>query len=82
VTIGSLLAVEKNPFVADDIFLTEHGEKQGIFFFIIEGADPFGHVREGAVFQDFHINSVSCMVEKIIPVTKRKDNRKVATAAI
>jgi hypothetical protein len=30
------------------------------------------------VFQDFHINSVSCVVEKIIPVTKRKDNKKVA----
>jgi hypothetical protein len=38
--------MEKNPPMADDIFLTKHGKEQGIFFFVVEGADPFGHFRE------------------------------------
>ena len=38
--------MEENTSVADDVFLAQHGEMQGIFFFVVEGADSFGYVRE------------------------------------
>ncbi len=41
-----LLAVEKDPFVANDILLPQHGKKQRIILFAVQRADPRSHFRK------------------------------------
>jgi hypothetical protein len=44
-----MLTVKKNTSMANDVLLPEHAEEKRVFFFIIEGADPFCLFREGGV---------------------------------